>query len=85
MFTEANIKFAMAPLSGPTAGKEELTEACGPTEMQMVKTGKTPATLMTPTAPLIKDILVSPLLRAQAPFLDVVDRLTGGARWKTMR
>lgn len=85
MLTEANIKFSMAKLSGPTAGKEGLMEACGPTEMQMVRTGKTLAQLMTATATLTTDILVSPLLRAQAQFLDVVDGLTGGPRWKTMR
>ncbi|KAM7388858.1 hypothetical protein PAMP_022868 [Pampus punctatissimus] len=64
-------------LDGPTAGKEELMEVCGPLEMVVI--GKLMGTLTAETDILTADMPVSPLQRAEAQCLAVVDRLTGAA------
>lgn len=87
MLTTANTKTgAMARLGGPTAENEGSTEVCGQTERKKVVLRKKAGTLtavMVET--LTRDMLVSPLQRAQAQHLAAIDSLTGAARWKMMR
>jgi len=84
VLTAAKMKTgAKAPLDGPTAGKEELMEACGPVEMVVI--GKMMGTLTAETDTLTAEMPVSRLQRAEARCLAVMDRLTGAARWRMMK
>lgn len=84
VLTAAKMKTGAKALhDGPTAGKEELMEACG--QVEMVVVGKTMGTLTAETDTPTADMPVSRLQKAEARCLVVVDRLTGAARWRMMR